>query len=56
MVYNLSFRPEQFKAREQFQVREQKLINKEQFIINHFKNTDDKKDIAYREHTTNTIR
>ena len=34
----LFFRPEPFK------VREQKLINEEQFIINHFKNTDDKKD------------
>ena len=34
----LFFRPEQLK------VREKKLKNEEQFIINHFKNTDDKKD------------
>ena len=34
----LFFRPEPLK------VREKKLINEEQFIINHFKNTDDKKD------------
>ena len=40
----LFFRPEQLKLREQLKVQEQKLTNEEQFIINHFKNTDDKKD------------
>ncbi len=40
----LFFRPEQLKVREQLKVQEQKLTNEEQFIINHFKNTDYKKD------------